>query len=124
ITVSNSTGTPNFTYNWTGPNGYTNNSSGNQSSNTITITNAQLVNGGTYIVTVTDGVGLSCTSQATIVVNQAVACNITQNTYVSCPGGTSTYSAPAAGSYSWSVTGGGASIQGSSTSQNLTVVNN
>jgi hypothetical protein len=123
ITVSNSTGTPPFTYAWTGPNGFTSNSSGNSASNTITITNAQLVNGGVYMVTVTDGAGLSCTSQAAITVNQAVVCNITQNTYVTCPGGTSTYSAPAAGSYSWSVTGQ-ASIQGSSTSQNVSVVNN
>jgi hypothetical protein len=124
ITVNNSTGTPNFTYNWTGPNGFTSNTVTASASNSITISNAQLVNGGTYMVTVTDGAGLSCSSQATITVNQAVACNITQNTYVGCPGGTSTYSAPSAGSYSWSVTGGGATIQGSSTSQNVTIVNN
>jgi hypothetical protein len=123
ITVSNSTGTPNFTYSWTGPNGFTSNTTTASSSNTITITNAQLVNGGVYQVTVTDGVGLSCSSSANITVILPVTCGITQNTYVSCPGGTSTYSGPAGTTYDWSVTGN-ASIQGSTTSQTVTVVNN
>ena len=38
-----------------------------------------------------------------------------------CPNGTTTFTAPAGGTYVWSVTGNGASIEGSTTSQTVTL---
>lgn len=64
----------------------------------------------------------AATATRDIVINPSPSCSITGNNNV-CPGSTNQYSGPAGMStYSWSITSGTATISGSSTSQNVSVV--
>lgn len=78
INLSRNGGTPGYTFNWTGPGGFT-----------ATTRNLSNLSAGTYNVTVTDSRGCTATASATITAPaSAVAVALTGTTNVSCNGGT------------------------------------
>ncbi|TMI86842.1 MAG: hypothetical protein E6H06_20405, partial [Bacteroidetes bacterium] len=116
LSSNGSGGTAPYTFDWTGPNGFT---SSVQNPNIASATSADA---GTYTVTVTDAVGCTSSASASVTVNTLPTCSITPNTNV-CPGSTNTYTYSGGTSgltYSWSVTN--ATISGSSTSSSVQVV--
>jgi len=69
-------------YNWSGPNGFT------SSLQSPTLSNAQAVNAGTYIVTVTNSSGCTGTSSVDLLVNPNPSLAIVSQVNVTCNGGT------------------------------------
>lgn len=77
LLINTTTNASNPSYQWSGPNSYSNNTS------SVNIPSAQLNQGGTYTVTVTNGVtGCSVTSTASVTVNPLPVINVTNNTPV------------------------------------------
>src|SRR6185503_5210789 len=85
FTVTPSGGTAPYRFNWAGPAGF---ASTNAS---ITINNAQNVNAGAYIVTVTDANNCTTTCQGTLIVNPNPTCAILPLSTGVCAGATATF---------------------------------
>src|SRR6185436_734201 len=85
FTVVPTNGTPGYQFSWTGPAGFV---STNQ---TITISNAQLVNAGFYVVVVTDSKGCTSTCQGRLIVNPNPVCTVTPPTNAVCAGFSATF---------------------------------
>lgn len=102
FTASGSGGTPPYTYDWTGPAGYTANTA------TINITNAQLVNAGTYQVRVTDAYGCAAAyCYAELIVYPPPGCDVTPDRDSVCAGFDASFTASGSGgtppyTYDWS----------------------
>ncbi|CDK30306.1 immunoglobulin domain-containing protein [Candidatus Babela massiliensis] len=104
LTAQVTSGNPPFTYQWTGPNGFS------STEQTINIPNAQPVNSGTYRVVVTscDMSGeVCCTAQSSVdVVVSNISVTVTPSSTSVCPGSTVTLSTNVTGgsapyTYSW-----------------------
>ena len=100
ITGSASSGTPTYSYSWTGPSGFT---------STLQNPTVSPAVAGTYTLTVTDAEGCWDTATTVITVFPDPDCTITTTSPVS-PGSTNTASVPNAGAgaeYEWTITGPG-----------------
>ncbi|MGB7062458.1 MAG: T9SS type A sorting domain-containing protein [Candidatus Zixiibacteriota bacterium] len=94
-------GTPEYTWAWTGPNGFT------ATTQSITINNAQLVNAGTYQVIVTDANDLKDTCYAVLVVHPDPTCTVDPPSAAICEGESQPFCAVPSGgtppyTYLWS----------------------
>ncbi|CDK30397.1 Immunoglobulin-like repeats containing protein [Candidatus Babela massiliensis] len=96
-------GSDSYGYNWTGPNGFS------SSDSSITISNASMINTGTYILTVTDLLaGCSSIASATVLVLEGINLTVIPLQSTVCSGGSiniSTQVSGGSGSYSYSWTG-------------------
>lgn len=96
--TANAVGTSPFTYSWVGPDSFA------STQQAITITNAQLINSGTYTVTITDGNDCSSTSNAELAVNGIPTATVEPTTV--CAGSEAVLSAIVSGAstvtYAWS----------------------
>lgn len=104
------------TYQWSGPNGFTNNTQ-----NPV-INNATILNQGIYVVTVTDANGCSTTATANIVVNSGPIAIISSNSPV-CNGGDIAFQLSGGVSYLWQGPNGFSSMAQNPVINNVTTVN-
>jgi len=88
-------GTGDFTYNWSGPGGYS----------TTGAVACNLTANGTYNVTVSNATGCTTTCSRFLTVNQTPSCNITGNNAI-CQGTSTCFSATGGASYAWTGPGG------------------
>ena len=98
-------GTPPFTYDWTGPAGFT------ASTATIDITDAQPANAGNYQVTITDAFGCDATCDADLTVHPKPNCQVTPDGDEVCAGDDASFTANVTDgtppfTYAWSGPGG------------------
>jgi len=90
-------GTPGYSYSWSGPNGFSNNSEN------PSISNISLAESGTYTITVTDNNGCSESSIINITVNALPVVTITPSGSTTfCDGGSVNLDASAGASWLWS----------------------
>jgi PKD repeat protein len=99
-------------YNWTGPNGFT------SSDQNPVIANAQLVNGGSYSVTITVNGCTSSPATRTVTINPAPT--VTINSPAICIGQTATLTASGANTYTWAPNTNISAITGTSVTCNST----
>ncbi len=101
LTADVSGGSGRYTYNWTGPNGFTSNLQ------TLTINNVSSLNSGTYNISVTDSSGCMINGSSIVTVNSDLVASIVPNLVDVCVGGTIDLSAQVSGgsgiyTYLWS----------------------
>ncbi|CDK30311.1 immunoglobulin domain-containing protein [Candidatus Babela massiliensis] len=110
-------GNDSYTYNWTGPNGFT------ATGSTITVPNLTSAGAGTYTVTITDSSGIQAQASSNVIVNPNPTLVITPNPAITCVGTDITFTGTAkggSGTYTYSWVFNGTEIGTSST---LTIVN-
>ncbi len=73
-------GNDSYTYNWTGPNGFT------ATGSTITVPNLTSESAGTYTVTITDSSGIQAQASSNVIVNPNPTLVITPNPAITCVG--------------------------------------
>jgi len=105
FTASGSGGTPPYSYDWSGPAGFT------ASTATIDINDAQLVNAGSYEVIVTDAHDCADTCNALLIVYSPPGCDVTPDADSVCTGFDASFTASGSGgtppyTYDWSGPGG------------------
>ncbi|MDZ7896693.1 MAG: YDG domain-containing protein [Arcicella sp.] len=87
------------TYAWSGPNSFTSTSA------SISITNAQAVNGGAYTVTVTDANSCVVSAMANVIINLTPTASITPTSVIlTCANPSTALTASGGNTYSWTAT--------------------